>query len=477
MNAPIIDQQRILDAFLRNDFLAFVQKVFVTLNPGKRLEVGWYLEAMSYFLGVVSFARQPHMDRLIINLPPRMLKSTMVSVALPAFLLGRDPRTRIIVVTYSQELSDFFGLQTLRIMQEDWYCRLFPSTRLSPRKKAVGEFQTTHGGYRLATSTGATLTGRGGDYIVVDDPLKADDAWSDTKRQKSVEWVKSTLFSRLDDKRVGSMILTQQRLHEEDLSGYLIKQGGWLNLQLPAIAEIDERIAIGTNYRTYMRRTGEALDPLREPIPLLQQIKCDLGTAVFSAQYQQLPTPADGEVIKLSWFKRYEQLPFGSEVIMSVDTASKAGEHNDYSVFSIWNVLNGQYYLAFVWRKKVLYPELKAQAIEIAKIFRPDAIVIEDKGTGTGLIQDLQVDAAELPVVPYMPQGDKETRMRRHSARIESGKVYLPRDENWLDDFEIEVRQFPNGKHDDIIDSMSQMLDYHTSRDEAGSLIVTRYRT
>ncbi|MGB7407666.1 MAG: phage terminase large subunit, partial [Pontixanthobacter sp.] len=468
MSAPIVDQQRIFDALLRNDFLAFVHKVFVTLNPGKRLEVGWYLEAMSYYLGVVSFARQPDMDRLIINLPPRMLKSTMVSVALPAFLLGRDPRTRIIVVTYSQELSDFFGSQTLRIMQEDWYKRVFPSTRLSPRKKAAGEFQTTRGGYRLATSTGATLTGRGGDYIVVDDPLKADDAWSDTKRQKSVEWVKSTLFSRLDDKRVGSIILTQQRLHEEDLSGYLIKQGGWLNLQLPAIAETNERIAQGPNRPMYVRRAGEALDPLREPIPLLQQIKRDLGTAVFSAQYQQSPTPADGEVIKLSWFKRYDQIPSGCEVIMSVDTASKVGQHNDFSVFSIWYYLDGQYYLSWIWRKKVIYPELKRKLIDIANVVGPHMIIIEDKVAGMGLIQDLRQEATELPVVSYLPIGDKITRMSRHSARIESGKLSIPREAEWLYDFELEVRQFPNGKHDDIIDSMSQMLDHHTARKTGG---------
>lgn len=361
-------------------------------------------------------------------------------------------------------------------MQEDWYNELFPSTRLSPKRQAEHDFHTMSGGYRLAASTGGVLTGRGGDLIIVDDPLKADDAWSDTRRNNCVEWTRSTLFSRLDDKKHGTIIVTQQRLHEEDLSGYLERAGGWLTLRLPAIAEADEWIQLGQGNLRYFRREGEAIDPEREPIELLNRIKRELGSAVFSAQYQQSPTPADGDVIKLSWFKSYDQIPFGGEIIMSLDTASKVAEHNDYSALTVWRFVEGRYYLEFLWRGKVVYPDLKRKLIAYAEVFRPDRIVIEDKVAGIGLIQDLHEEAPQLPVVAYLPDVDKETRMRRHSARIESGQVYLPREAEWLGDFELEVRQFPHGLHDDMVDSMSQMLDHHTARN-TGSLFVSQYRS
>jgi predicted phage terminase large subunit-like protein len=360
-------------------------------------------------------------------------------------------------------------------MQQDWYKRIFPSTRLNPRRQPEHDFWTTSGGYRLATSTGGTLTGRGGDLIIVDDPLKADDAWSETRRKNSVEWTKSTLFSRLDDKKHGSIIVTQQRLHEEDLSGYLIRTGGWLELVLPAIAEDDQSYPVGPN-QLYHRKAGELLDPEREPLETLEQAKRELGTAVFSAQYQQSPTPADGDVIKLSWFKRYDHVPSGGEIIISVDTASKVGEHNDYSAVSIWRFVGGRYYLEFVWRDKVKYPDLKRKVIALSQIYAPHRIIIEDKVAGMGLIQDLHEDAPELPVVAYVPEVDKLTRMHRHSARIEAGQVYLPREEHWLADFELEIRQFPNGKHDDMVDSMSQMLDHYSAR-QTGTLIIGSFRS
>ncbi len=168
----VVEPQRELDAYLRNDLVAFCEKVFHHLNPGRALSPGWYIRAMAYYLQVSAIERQ--VDRVIINLPPRALKSTMASVALPAFLLGRDPTLRIVVASYSQELANMLGRQTRSVMQADWYKRLFPSTRLNPRRLAEHDFQTTLGGFRLATSTGGTLTGRGGDILVVDDPLSAD---------------------------------------------------------------------------------------------------------------------------------------------------------------------------------------------------------------------------------------------------------------------------------------------------------------
>ncbi|MDT9597924.1 phage terminase large subunit [Sphingosinicella rhizophila] len=469
----MISDRRELEAILRNDLAAFTEKVFYHLNPGRAFTPGQYLQAMAYHARIVALERQ--VDRLVINLPPRSLKSTMMSVALPAFLLGRDPRLRIVVASYSQELSNFFARQTRSVLEADWYKTLFPSTRLNPRRTVEHDFQTTKNGGRFATSTGGTLTGRGGDIIIIDDPLKADDAYSDVRRQAMLEWTRTTLFSRLDDKRSGVIINVQQRLHEEDLSGHLLKSNEWLHLNLPAIAEENQRVVIGPN-RFWWRQAGEPLHPLREPVEVLHSLKRDIGTAIFSAQYQQAPTPADGDVLKLSWFKRYDEAPVDGQVIMSLDTASKPGEHNDFSVCTTWQVANGRYYLRHVWRSKVDYPTLKRNVIALADSFRPDVLLIEDKVSGTGLIQDLREEAQALPVIPYLPQGDKETRMRLRAAAIEAQLVYLPRDAFWLDAFEMEVRQFPGGKHDDQIDSMSQMLDYSLTR-QSGQLFIGSYST
>lgn len=468
------DEQRELEAYLRTDLGPFTEKVFYQLNAGRDFSPAWYLQAMAHYLRVVAIERQ--VNRLVINLPPRALKSTMVSVALPAFLLGLDPTLRIVVASYSQELANMLGRQTRAIMQSDWYRRLFPSTRLNPKRTVEHDFQTTRGGFRLATSTGGTLTGRGGDVIIVDDPLKADDAYSDARRKAMIEWTRTTLFSRLDNKSEGVIINVQQRLHEDDLSGYLFAAGGWLELILPAIAEEEQVIPIGGG-RLYRRRPGEALDQLREPAEVLEQIRRDLGSAIFAAQYQQSPTPADGAVVKLSWFQRYDTIPPDGQIVLSLDTASKTAEHNDYSAYTLWTIVDRRFYLMHAWRERVDYPTLKRKIIKVAETMSVDALLIEDKVAGTGLIQDLREDAGGLPVIPYMPEMDKESRLRRHASRIEGGLVFLPRQgSDWLSTFEHEVRQFPGGKHDDQIDSMSQVLDHYTVQ-RVGEMIISSFRS
>ena len=311
--------------------------------------------------------------------------------------------------------------------------------------------------------------------IIVDDPLKADDVYSDVKRNAAIEWTKTTLFNRLDIKRDGVIINVQQRLHEDDLSGHLMRAGGWWPLNLPAIAEKDEWIPMGLGRERYFRRAGEPLDPSREPIEVLDQVRREVGTAMFSAQYQQVPTPADGDVIKMSWFRRYEEAPAGGEVIMSVDTAYKPGEHNDYSACSIWRVIENRFYLLHVWRRQVDYPSLKRMIAAMAETHRPNIILIEDKVSGQSLIQELKEGGGAFRVVAYEPKSDKETRMRVQAAKIENQQVYLPRDADWLANFENEVRQFPNGKNDDQVDSMSQLLDYKSQ--PVASLFVIPYRT
>lgn len=475
MSAADVRDVRLFEALLRNDFLTFAQRVFRELNPGRPFHVGWHHEAIAYLLEVSAITGE--VDRVIINLPPRSAKSTIVSVALPAFLLGRDPTRRIVVVSYNQDLATMFSRQTRQVMHSDWYRRLFPSTRIPPRA-AEGQFYTSAGGFRKAISTGGTFTGRGGDLIIIDDPLKADDAYSETARDSLFEWARTTLFSRLDEKINGAILLVQQRQHEDDLSGHMLRTGEWLSLSLPAIAEKDEWITLSRDpLRRHYRRVGDLLDPVREPIAVLNGLKRDMGTSAFSAQYQQDPLPPEGEVVKVSWFRTYDELPDRGERIFSVDTASKAGLKNDWSVISVWRVLENRFYLEYIWRRRVEYPDLKNSLIELARDLHPDVILIEDKGNGTGLIQDLKSMQEGFPVIAYDPGAlNKESRMRIQSAKIEGGLVFLPPAAPWLEEFLNEVRRFPNGVHDDQIDALSQLLDYKFSRD-VGSLFIGRYRS
>jgi len=319
---------RVLQALLRTNFIAFVEKVFATLSPGQTFVPEWYIEALAYQLERM---RRGEIRRLIINMPPRSLKSIVISVALPAFLLGHDPTLRIICVSYSADLAKKLSNDFRAIIESSWYRAAFPGTRIGPYKNSETEIEFTQRGFRLATSVGGTLTGRGGDLIIVDDPLKPDDAFSDLKRSEVNHFFTNTLLSRLDDKRTGAIVVVMQRLHVDDLTGFLLSSSDeWEVLSLPAIAEIDERIRL-LGGRIHLRKAGEALSE-REPLEVLNNLKRAMGGDAFSAQYQQAPVPPGGAMVKRVWIKRYTELPPASErlrILQSWDTASVGGSQND----------------------------------------------------------------------------------------------------------------------------------------------------
>ncbi len=447
-------------AMLRLYFAAFVERCFYELNPGAVFSPHWSVDLLA---AILDSCRTGETRRLIINLPPRHLKSIIASVALPAFLLGHDPAAQILCVSYSQDLSEKFSRDCRTIMSSAWYRRLFPRTRLSPTRQAANDFETTAHGFRKATSVGGVITGRGADFIIIDDPLKPEDAMSKSQREGTNEWYSHTLFSRLNDKKLGRVIIIMQRLHEDDLVGYLLAQGGgWDLLSLPAIAEADEVHTIKSVFgdERVTRRQGEALHPERESLATLETIRQSLGSAVFAAQYQQAPTPPAGLMAKLSWFKRYKQgdLPTRfDQIVMSCDTANKVSELSDYSVFTIWGAKNKNYYLLHVLRRKMNYPDLKRTIKETAEQFRVTTILIEDRASGTQLIQELISEGFDS-VKGCSPDGDKVMRFHAQTGTIENGFVWLPEEAHWLADYLHEITAFPNSKHDDQVDSTAQAL-------------------
>ena len=213
---------------LRHDFVSFAARCFQELNPQAELAMNWHLEVIAAKLTAV---REGKIRRLIINLPPRHLKSLMASIAFPAWCLGHDPSAQILSVSYAQDLADKLARDCRSIMMSPWYRRIFP-TRLAPHRQAVQEFITTRQGYRLATSTGGVLTGRGADIILIDDPLKPEEALSEAQRQAANDWYDHTLYSRQNDKRRSAIVMIMQRLHEDDPVGHVLAQEPWEVLQL-----------------------------------------------------------------------------------------------------------------------------------------------------------------------------------------------------------------------------------------------------
>jgi predicted phage terminase large subunit-like protein len=448
----------VLDAILRTDLVSFIRKVFQTVSPGERFLENWHIEAMAHHLLKVV---RGETRRLVITIPPRHLKSICTSVALPAFILGHDPTRRMICVSYSTDLAVKHANDFRTVIKSDWYRRLFRGTRIDPAKDTQTEIMTTRKGFRLATSVGGTLTGRGGNLIIIDDPIKPEEAMSDTTRQRLIEWCGNTLLSRLDHKERGAIILVMQRLHVGDLAGHFLEQGGCEHLNLPAVAEVEQTIEIGPQ-RYRVRKVGDVLHAERESRATLNLIKAGMGSAIFSAQYQQAPVPPGGNMIKWEWFKWYDDDDLEiDDVVISWDTAMKPTEFADYSVGTVWGVKGDFYYLLDVIRDRLSFPALKRKAIEVYERwqqFGKPTVLIEDAGSGASLIQELCEH--KIPVVPIRPEGDKVMRMDAQTAKIEAGAVHVPRQAPWLDDLRSELLAFPHGLHDDQVDSISQALNW-----------------
>lgn len=446
------------DAVTRLDFWIFVQRVFTELT-GETLLDNWHIQLLC---AEVDRVRTEPNTKLAIALPPRSLKSIIVSVALPAWLLGHNPGMEVVCVSYGQELSEKLSSDCRRVMLTPWYRRLFPATQLE--KQAVGHLVTTAGGKRYATSVGGTLTGMGADVIIVDDPMKPDEALSDIERAKANAWARHTLFTRLNKKSDDRIIIVQQRLHEDDMIGHVREIAGFELLSFAAIAQDDEFHTIKTPFGTltHKRKAGEALHPEREPLAVLEKQRALLGSEFFAAQYLQSPTPPGGGMVKYAWFNRYdlENKPAFTRIIQSWDCASKASQLSDHSVCTTWGVTyKKEIFLIHVFRTRLEYPELKRKVREMAEQFRAGVIVIEDTSAGIQLIQELQREGFAR-IVAVKPQGDKVMRMAAQTPMMEAGRVFIPRDAPWLPDYLHELAMFPRGRFDDQVDSTSQALAF-----------------
>lgn len=441
----------------RSSLSEFTKKTFALVDPGAVYKHNWHIDCMSEYL-MAAYRKEIH--RLIINIPPRFMKSISVSVAFPAWVLGHNPKEQIVCASYADKLSIKHSVDTRMVMQSEWYKTLFPKVEIASDQNEKGKFQTTERGHRIAVSVGGGIIGEGGNYLLWDDPMNPKMAASKTIRESTNEWHDQSYSTRMNDPETGVEIGVMQRLHMKDLSGHVLDQEEWTVLDIPMEAEKRRTYSIG-NYSHTVEK-DELLHADRYNEEAVESLKTRLGSYGYASQCQQRPAPKGGGIVEIDWFQRYVTAPARENIAnlrLSLDTAYKEKQINDPSVCEVWGEYNNNHYLLFVWKDRVGYPKLKKTVKNLCDHWKPNEVLIEDKASGQSLIQDLREDTS-WAIKPIEPYADKIVRMSNESPTIEAGNIFIPESAPWLFDFEQEVMNFPNAENDDQVDAMSQYLGH-----------------
>jgi len=438
-------------------FKAFVIQSFETLNPGTEFLDSWYID---YLSEILCEAVRGNLKRIIINLPPRFLKSHIITTAFPAWLLGISATNRIIAASYSQALSNKLSVDTKLIMESDWYKAMFPDTQIYKKQNEKKKFMTTKNGFRFATSSGGTIIGEGGDFLIIDDPHHPAQVRSKYQRDKLFDWFDKSFLTRLNNQEKGVVIVVMQRLHANDLSGYLLAKpkSKWNVFALPIIEEDDKTYKVG-KYQ-YSRQKGELLNEKLMNLEAINDMQCELGDIVFTTQFMQKPVSSSGNIIKPDKLVYYDHLPIKFDVIIqSWDPAAVVSSKADYSACVTLGVFNQMIYVIDIFRERLSYSQLKAMVVEKYKDYKPLIVLIENKMSGHALISELLQEYL-MPVSGVDPKIDKVTRFLSISGMFDSKKVVLPKSHPLIVDFINELTSFPESEHDDMVDSLSQGISY-----------------
>jgi predicted phage terminase large subunit-like protein len=463
-----------------NSFRHFLKGCFQIVSPLAVYEHNWHIDAMSEY---ITACVNKDITRLIINIPPRSLKSITCSIALPAWVLGRDPREQIIVSSYARSLSNKLSQDTRNVMQSKWYQEIFPNTIIAKDQNEKSKFMTTLRGHRMAVSVGSAVTGEGGNILIIDDPTNPMQALSDAERTRANEWFSGTFYPRLNDKRPkgGVIILIMQRLHQNDLTGYLIEQEGFEHLCLPAVNDKKKTISIGKFEKEW--QVDELLNPTLLSNDALTELKRQLGVYNFAGQYLQKPSPPGGGIFKKEWWKLWsgDKPPKCHFLIQVYDTAFGEKETNDYTARTSWGIFTDDndvdnIILLERFKQRVPYHELLAEAKKSFHEFKPNLVLIEAKASGQSLIQDFK--RLKLPVRDLQRGkhngGDKIARAHNVSAVLQREIVWVPtvkigyddndepilRPKRWAQEVIDECAMFPNVTHDDIVDTVIDAMQF-----------------
>jgi predicted phage terminase large subunit-like protein len=443
-------------ATIRNDLFMFTAYMFYARRKADLVTAPFHRELCRALERVVT----GETTRLIINIPPRSGKTEVAVKMFIAWCMGHFPDAEFIHASYSKTLATSNTAEIRDIMSHEAFAALFGAPSFRADTNAKDHFKTTQGGHVYATGSEGTITGFGagkmrdtfGGAIVIDDPHKAGEANSETMRRNVLDWFGTTLESRKNS-RDTPIILIMQRLHEDDLSGFLLNGGNgehWDHLNIPAITE-----------------GGDSFWPSNSNFHLSNLRRIERANSyVFAGQYMQRPAPVGGGVFKDQWWQFYTKEPEFEWVGIYADTAQKAKQENDYSVFQLWGrTKQGQKYLLDQLRGKWEAPDLLDQGRSFwakHKLRKPRFMKVEDKVSGTGLIQTLRREG--IPILPIQRNIDKITRAYDAAPYIESGNVFLPQSAPWVQDFLNEASLFPNGKHDDQLDPMMDAVTDETAK-------------
>lgn len=428
----------------QNKFMPFVHHVYDNFIEGRHHRIiAEKLEKIA----------TGELKRLIVNMPPRHSKSEFASYLMPAWFLGRNPKLKIIQATHNTELAVRFGRKVRDLIETEAYYEIFPETKLKADDKAAGRWGTEAGGEYFAAGVGAAVTGRGADLFIIDDPHSEQDALSEGAFDNAYEWYTSGPRQRLQPG--GAIILVMTRWGTKDLTGKLMKAQAndmmsdeWEVVEFPAIMPSDKPL-----WPEFWNKDD------------LLKVKAALPVAKWNAQWQQQPTATEGAIVKREWWQTWEKedVPPVKYIMQSYDTAFSKKETADYSAITTWGVFQPEeggadhIILLDAQRGRYNFPELKEVALEEYDYWEPDMVIIEAKATGTPLTDELR--RTGIPVLNYTPAKgrDKVTRMHTVAPIFEAGMVWAP-EKKFADEVIEECAAFPNGDHDDFVDSMTMAL-------------------
>lgn len=461
----------------------FVRFGWPVLEPGTDLHWNWHIDAICDHLQAI---RDGSILRLLINIPPGHMKSLLVSVFWPAWMWIDRPEWRSLFSSYSMELALRDSVKCRDLIASDWYQEWFrPEWRFKDDTNAKGFYENTRRGFRVAMSVGGRGTGWRGDCIITDDPLNAEDAHSEAALKAHVRWWDKTMSTRLNDQRTGARVIIMQRLHEDDLAGHVIRQGGYEKLILPTEYEPERHAKTSIGWEDPRVVPGELLFRTLFPVAVVRRLKTDLGSDGFAGQHQQRPSPAEGGILKRAWWQSYSRRPETfDEVIQSWDFTYKDTKSSDFVAGQVWGRKGAsKYLLDQIHARLDFVSSVKAMQALSTRWPRARLKLVEDAANGPAIISQLK---DKIPgIVAVTPDGSKIARAYAIQPDVEAGNVYLPDDElaaamaqhwqriasmpdswlreeyvsdQWVADFIEECAGFPNAKKDDRVDACTQAL-------------------
>lgn len=447
-----------LRAYCRTNMYAFLKQSFEIVCPGQKFQPALYLQAMCFALQEVAEGRE---TRLMISVAPRHLKSICASVILPAFMLGKDPTAKIMVISYGGDLARDLADTFRRLVRSDFYKELFPETQFDPKANRIELMRTTQGGSRMSLSLAGPMTGKGASLIILDDLTKAGEVHYATTREDVRTKFDQSIYSRLDNKKTGAIVSVAQRLHADDITAYLLEKDIFRHLVLESIAQAPATHAL-YGRRTYVRTVGDILNPEREPKEVLDKIREEMGDHAFSAQYLQDPRPGQSLFLTMNDLATVSELPpleCFTRWTQSWDTAAKDGPRSCFSVGLTfgWHETEKRWYLLDVCRERLDYTSLKDRVISLWRHWRADLVFIENSALGIPLLQELRklargtfrsVEATEGKLERFITQTDW----------LKAGNLVFPTSAPWFRDFRGELLNFPNDTYCDQVDALVQWI-------------------